>query len=205
MSLLRTTLVACALVGAGYGAQFSPAMKEGKKRAEAAWSMYKLAKVGRSALVYAADQDDHLPFAPGNYAFSVSYPLRGDCTEIDPEMGVGCRPANVALQGYGVDYATFRSPADDRPEAETDGKARTWFEFTATEVSQGSSYEYWWARSLTDQPTNEIKGAGKTPMFVSMFPVPGDEGEEYQVVFASGEIGTMTRRELEPTPAPPSE
>ena len=119
-------------------------------------------------------------------------------------MGVGCRPANVALQGYGVDYASFRSPADQRADAGQDGAAKTWFEFTATDVSQGSSYEYWWTRHLTDQPTNELKDAGKTPMFVSMFPVPGEKEDEFQVVFASGEIGAMSRAQLEtPPPAPP--
>ena len=194
-TLVRNTVIATAILVGGMGAQFSPVAKEMKRRGQAAWSSFKLANVGHAALVYAADNDDFLPYAPGNFAFSVAYIRNKSCDAI-PGMEGQCKPANVLLQGYGADYASFRSPADQYEDQPAD-KPKSWFEATTTSVAQGSSYEYWWSPSLTAAPTHEQKDANRTPLFVSLFTVPGNNREEYQVCYADGHMGAMSRREFE--------
>ena len=191
-------LGACAIVAAAPVAK-TQIFDRLRAEADRAWSAYNITKLGHATLIYAADNDDILPFAPGNFAYSAAINKGATCAAIGPEFKAGCSPANALLIGYGATWSTFQSPADNRFEL---SGPKTWFLATATPKFLGSSFDYFWHPTFCTKPVNEFQDARQQPLFVSMFTVAAESGSQHQVVYMDGHIGDRSRSSLENQPAP---
>jgi prepilin-type N-terminal cleavage/methylation domain-containing protein len=174
-----------------------PVFASARSHSQGAACLSNLSQIGKAISLYAADYDDHIPFAPAAYT-AEEETVEGIDIFSDPDMDYLARvtpPVQVALKPYETAVLVWQCPLDRiDPQLRSEKHyPATWYDLC------GSSYTYDDTHALTGWTLSKYAKPAESPLFydtgINHGGGPGGTGIE-QVLFADSHVKAIKGQDL---------
>ncbi len=177
---------------------FVPVAVQAHERGQASTSLRQLSQIQAAVQLYAADANNHVPYAVGNTCYHQAVDRNQGCDAVPALFIRELVPLNAVLATYQVPTEAYRSPVDhmERYFPQSAGYKPTWFEESTTARYPGSSFEYTTRYGLLSRSLSSFGASSATILIASMFSIGDGAAAKRQIAFADGHAQTLPIREV---------